>query len=124
MNAFAEFHDELRAVAADVLAKGGSWTVLAEAGWTGFEVPESLGGAGASFAETALICQEIGRAAASTDYLGGALAVGALNMLAPGDVRDELLAGIASGESRAAVVLDGFELRDGKLYGKIGRAHV
>ena len=114
---FAEFHDELRSVAGGVLAKGGGWHVLADAGWTGFEVPEELGGAGASFAETAVICEEIGRAAAETGYLGGLLSVGALAAVAPGGTRDELLSGIAVGQIRSAVVLDGFELRDGKLYG-------
>lgn len=114
---FAEFHDELRSVAGGVLAKGGGWHVLADAGWTGFEVPEELGGAGASFAETAVICEEIGRAAAATGYLGGLLSVGALAAVAPGGTRDELLSGIAAGQIRSAVVLDGFELRDGKLYG-------
>ncbi len=114
---FAEFHDELRSVAGGVLAKGGGWQVLADAGWTGVEAPEGLGGAGASFAETAVICEEIGRAVAATGYLGGLLSVGALTAAAPGGARDELLAGIASGDVRPAVVLDGFELRDGKLYG-------
>ena len=48
---FAEFHDELRAVAADLLAKDRAldWSVLAESGWPGLEVPEDLGGAGATF---------------------------------------------------------------------------
>ncbi len=114
---FAEFHDELRSVAGGVLAKGGGWQVLADAGWTGFEVPEGLGGAGASFAETAVICEEIGRAAAPTGYLGGLLSVGALTAVPAGGARDELLSGIAVGRIRPAVVLDGFELRDGKLYG-------
>ena len=55
---FAEFHDELRSVAADLLAKDRvlDWPVLVEAGWPGLEVPEHLGGAGAGFAEVALIC--------------------------------------------------------------------
>jgi len=46
---FAEFHDELRSVAGDVLAKDGvvDWPVLSDAGWTGLEVPEEFGGAGA-----------------------------------------------------------------------------
>ena len=48
---FEEFHAELRSVAGDLLAKDRSvdWTALAEAGWTGLEVPEDLGGAGATF---------------------------------------------------------------------------
>jgi alkylation response protein AidB-like acyl-CoA dehydrogenase len=40
-------------------------------GWTGLEVADDLGGAGAGFPEAAIICEEIGRAAASTSYLGG-----------------------------------------------------
>jgi len=111
---FAEFHGELRSLAGDVLAKDSSWPALVDAGWTGLEVPESLGGAGASFTETAVVCEEIGRAAAATNYLGGVLAVGALRMTTSGD---EVLGGIASGAARAAVVIDGIELHNGKLYG-------
>ena len=80
---FTELHDELRAVAADVLARGaGDWPALVSAGWIGLEVAETLGGAGATFAETAVICEQLGRAAASTHYLGSAvLAAGVLNAL-------------------------------------------
>ena len=46
------------------------WPVLAEAGWVGLEVPERLGGAGATFAEVAVICEELGRAASASSYLG------------------------------------------------------
>jgi alkylation response protein AidB-like acyl-CoA dehydrogenase len=118
---FAEFHDELRAVAGDLLAKDRTvdWPVLVGAGWTGLEVPEHLGGAGAGFTEVALICEELGRAASVTGYLGGTvLAVGALEALAPSDIRDGLLSGIASGDTRAAVVLDGFRLEGGWLSGR------
>ena len=113
---FAEFHDELRSVAADLLAKDREigWPVLAEAGWTGLEIAEEFGGAGAGFTETAVVCEEIGRAAASTGYLGTVLAVGALNMVSAGG---DLLTGVASGDIRPALVLDGFDLREGKLYG-------
>ncbi|HEY5845115.1 MAG TPA: acyl-CoA dehydrogenase, partial [Mycobacterium sp.] len=56
--------------------------------------------------------------AAATGYLGGAvLAVGALQALAPGESRDTLLSGIASGGIRAAVVSDGFRLERGRLSG-------
>lgn len=115
-SAFAEFHDELRSVAADLLAKDREvgWPVLAEAGWTGLEIAEEFGGAGAGFTETAVVCEEIGRAAASTGYLGTVLAVGALNMVSAGG---DLLTGVASGDIRPALVLDGFDLREGKLYG-------
>lgn len=109
MNDFTEFHDELRSVAGDLLAKNRDveWPTLVEVGWAGLEVPEEFGGAGATFAEIAVICEELGRAAAATGYLGSAvLTVGTLNLLAPSDVRDELLGGVASGGVRLAVALD------------------
>ena len=105
---FAEFHAELRSVAGDLLAKDRTvdWKVLAEAGWTGLEVADDLGGAGATFAETAVICEEMGRAASSNSYLGSAvLAVGVLNALQPSNVRDRLLSDIGSGALRVAVAL-------------------
>ena len=105
---FAEFHAELRSVAGDLLAKDRAvdWTVLAEAGWTGLEVAEDLGGAGATFAETAVICEEMGRAASANNYLGSAvLAVGVLNALQPSDIRDRLLSDVGSGARRVAVAL-------------------
>lgn len=116
---FTELHDDLRAVAADVLSRNADWATLVAAGWVGLEVPEKLGGSGASFAEVAVICEELGRAAASTSYLGGAvLAVGVLNTLADSGVRDPLLAGIADGTIRAAAVLGSFTLdADGRLTG-------
>lgn len=112
---FAEIHDELRSVAGDVLSKSSAagehgreveWSVLAHAGWCGLEVPDELGGAGATFAEVAIILEEIGRAAALTSYLGGVvLAVGALNALQPSAMRDQLLSGTGEGSARTAVAL-------------------
>jgi alkylation response protein AidB-like acyl-CoA dehydrogenase len=109
MAEFSEFHDELRSVAGDLLAKDRdiSWPVLVDAGWVGLEVPEEYGGAGATFAETAVVCEEIGRAASANSYLGSAvLAVGVLNALQPSDTRDGLLANVASGAARVAVALE------------------
>lgn len=120
LTGFGEFHGELRAVAGELLAKNPvvDWPVLAETGWTGLEIGEQYGGAGATFTEVAIVCEEIGRAAAATSYLGAAvLAAGALNLLSPSTVRDALLSGIASGESRPALVFDGFTLCDGVLDG-------
>ncbi|MGV0716087.1 acyl-CoA dehydrogenase family protein [Mycolicibacterium sp. XJ662] len=109
---FAEFHDELRSVAHDLLGKDRAvdWATLVEAGWVGLEVPEQFGGAGATFDEVAVICEEMGRAASATSYLGSAvLAVGAVNALQPSDTRDELLRDIASGATRVAVAFDPYE---------------
>lgn len=112
MTGFAEFHDELRSVAAELLAKERSveWSTLVDAGWTGLEVPEALGGAGATFAETAVICEELGRACTASSYLGSVvLAVGLLNSLQPNELRDGLLTAVASGTERVAVALEPFD---------------
>ncbi len=75
-------------------------------GWLGLEAAEEHGGAGATFAEVAVVCEELGRAAAPAPYLGGAvLAVGALNALRAHPPRDELLTAVASGAVRAAVAV-------------------
>ena len=116
-SAFAEFHDELRSVAGDLLAKDREvgWPVLVEAGWTGLEIPEEFGGAGPELRRDAVICEEIGRAAASTGYLGMVLAVGALQASMPGTLRDELR-WPASRPARCGPswYRAGFQLRGGK----------
>jgi alkylation response protein AidB-like acyl-CoA dehydrogenase len=117
---FEEFHEELRSVAGDLLAKDRTveWAVLADAGWTGLEVPDSLGGADATFVEVAVICEEIGRAASASDYLGSAvLAVGLLKSLQPSDSRDELLTAVAAGSVRPAVAVGSFTFDGGPLSG-------
>ncbi len=109
---FEEFHAELRSVAGELLAKDRSvdWQALVDAGWVGLEVPEQFGGAGATFAEVAVICEEMGRAASSNGYLGsGVLAVGTLNALQPSDTRDRLLTDVASGAVRLAVAVESTE---------------
>ena len=87
--------------------------VLADAGWLGLEVPEALDGAGATFAEVAVILEEMGRAAAPHGpYLGAAvLGVGALNLVEPNAGRDELLAGSPRATVRVAVALPTGDLR-------------
>jgi alkylation response protein AidB-like acyl-CoA dehydrogenase len=109
-----QVRDELRAVARDLLGKTGAparpdWQLLAEAGWLGLEVPAALDGADATFAETAVILTELGRAAACGPYLGAAvLGIGALRQLVPSPGRDDLLRRAASGEAvPVAVLADG-----------------
>jgi alkylation response protein AidB-like acyl-CoA dehydrogenase len=109
---FDEFHDELRSVAGDLLAKDRTvdWSTLVDAGWVGLEVPEHLGGAGATFTEVAIICEEMGRNANASSYLGSAvLAIGTLKALQPSDIRDRLLRDVASGAARAAVALESMD---------------
>ncbi len=111
---YADIHDELRAVAADLLTKDRpaeadvAWPLLAQAGWIGLEAPEGSGGAGATFEEVAIVLEEMGRAAARSSYLGGAvLGVGTLMSLRPGAGRDAILKDVVSGAVRTAVALSG-----------------
>jgi alkylation response protein AidB-like acyl-CoA dehydrogenase len=107
---FAELHDELRTVARDLLTTAEPpWSLLAASGWTGLEVPEDLEGAGATFAETAVILREMGRAATRSPYLGAAiLGAGTLLALQPGAARDDLLRRTAAGRTvPVAVLADG-----------------
>jgi alkylation response protein AidB-like acyl-CoA dehydrogenase len=111
-----DVREELRAVARELLAAGRkeehareptvpAWSSLADAGWLGLEVDDDLGGSGATFAETAVVVEELGRAVAATPYLGtAALGVGMLNRIEPSGVRNDLLRGVATGTARVAVV--------------------
>ncbi|HEV7760071.1 MAG TPA: acyl-CoA dehydrogenase family protein, partial [Acidimicrobiales bacterium] len=128
---FGAAHDELRSVARDLLGKAAAPDLgrLADAGWLGLEVSESRGGAGATFAEVAVVLGEMGRAATTSPYLGTAvLGVGALNLLAPNPGRDALLGLVASGDRVVAVALPtgdedgdaavGFRFERGRLHGR------
>src|SRR5690349_22306306 len=108
---FAELHDEVRAAARQVLATVTPpdevpWQTAASSGWLGLEIAEDLGGAGFSFAEVCLICEELGRARVGGPYLGCVvLGAGLLQRLAPGNVRNGLLQQIAEGASAPVAVL-------------------
>jgi alkylation response protein AidB-like acyl-CoA dehydrogenase len=111
------WHDELRKVARDLLSSPGAagdggepatldWALATQLGWVGLEVPTALGGSGATFAEVAVVVEELGRAACAAPYLGTVvLGVGALVAVEPGPGRDSLLAGIGAGDVRVAVGL-------------------
>ncbi|MDT5323703.1 MAG: hypothetical protein QOF25_855, partial [Mycobacterium sp.] len=57
-----------------------------------------------------LILEELGRAAATSRYLGAVLAVGALTALSPNDSRDALLSDVGTGSVITALVTDSFRL--------------
>ena len=109
-------HDELRTVARQVLGKGDPDVAqLAALGWLGLEVPEALDGAGATFAEVAVVLEEMGRATTAGPFLATAvLGVGTLTLLDPTPERDDLLRLVAGGGCRLAVAwaAPGFRVRD------------
>jgi alkylation response protein AidB-like acyl-CoA dehydrogenase len=86
----------------------GLWQTLAEqVGCAGLLVPESRGGAGASYREVAVVAEELGRAVAPVPFLGSAvIATTALLALSPGEAEDdELLAAVAGGAVTAALAV-------------------
>ena len=122
---FADLHPELRSVARNLLTTGHpDWTLLTQAGWPGLEIAETLGGAEVSFAETAVVAEELGRAAARSSHLGVSLGIGALLALSPDTARDDALSAAAEGTERPVAVLAtgespgvGFTLAAGGLSG-------
>ncbi|MGD0687658.1 MAG: acyl-CoA dehydrogenase family protein, partial [Streptosporangiaceae bacterium] len=81
----------------------GLWKALAaDLGCAGLLIPESLGGAGATYREAAVVAEEIGRSAGPVPYLGSAI-VATAAALSAGD--DELLASLAAGTTTAALAV-------------------
>ncbi|CAM4269775.1 Acyl-CoA dehydrogenase [Mycobacterium basiliense] len=81
----------------------GVWrTLAAELGVAGLLVPESLGGAGASAREAAVVMEEIGRAVAPVPFLSSAV-LATVALLGAGDTK--MLPALAEGASTAALVV-------------------
>jgi alkylation response protein AidB-like acyl-CoA dehydrogenase len=88
------------------------WRTLAvEVGCGGLLIPESLGGAGASFREAAVVCEEVGRSVAPVPFLGSAI-IATAAMLAvlegggPGAAAvSEALTALAAGSATTALAV-------------------
>lgn len=90
----------------------GLWRALAgELGVVGLAVPEELGGAGATWCQTALVLEELGAAVAPVPYLGHSV-VATAALLAAGDVA--LLPDVAAGQRIAALAVPFTTLPDGE----------
>jgi alkylation response protein AidB-like acyl-CoA dehydrogenase len=77
-------------------------TLAADVGVAGLLIPESLGGAGASYREAAVVAEETGRAVAPVPFLGSAV-MATTALLASGDTT--LLPDLASGAVTAALAI-------------------
>ncbi len=127
---YSETETELRSAVRELLADKAAWpdvlartetaetydsalwrTLAAEVGVAGLLIPESLGGAGASYREAAVVAEEIGRAIAPVPFLGSAV-VATTALLTAGD--SELLTELASGSLTAALAVP-FATGPGKL---------
>ena len=127
---YSETETELRSAVRELLADKAAWrdvlartetaetydtglwrTLAADVGVAGLLIPESLGGAGASYREVAVVAEEIGRAVAPVPFLGSAV-VATTALLACGDA--ELLTELASGSATVALAIP-FAAGPGKL---------
>jgi alkylation response protein AidB-like acyl-CoA dehydrogenase len=118
---YSEAETELRAAVRELLADKAEWrdvlartetaetydaglwrTLAAEVGAGGLLIPESMGGAGASYREAAVIAEEIGRSIAPVPFLGSAV-VATTALLSAEDA--ELLTELASGSLTAALAV-------------------
>ncbi|WP_018178683.1 acyl-CoA dehydrogenase family protein [Jongsikchunia kroppenstedtii] len=84
---------------------GQLWKTLASVlGVCGLPVSESAGGAAASWRESAVVLEELGRAVAPVPYLGSAVMA---TVFADEVDAQKVLAALAAGETRAALVVSG-----------------
>ena len=118
---YGETETELRAAVRELLADKAPWrdvlartetgqtydeslwhTLAAEVGCAGLLIPESFGGAGASYREAAVVAEEVGRAVAPVPFLGSAV-IATAALLAAGDT--EYLPELASGALTASLAI-------------------
>jgi alkylation response protein AidB-like acyl-CoA dehydrogenase len=97
--------ERLRATIADLPGfDRGLWDQMVELGWTGMHVEVELGGAGAGYADLAIILHELGRGIVPSPFLGSAvLTIAALRLSEHRALADALLAPLAGGEALGAV---------------------
>src|SRR5205085_619294 len=80
----------------------GSWSEVAELGWTGISLPEDAGGAGMSFLEEMVVIEELGRALYPGPFFSTVvLALPALRR------EPELLEGVVAGKSAVTLAWAG-----------------
>src|SRR5262245_40520827 len=81
------------------------WKEMAQLGWLGLTLPEEHGGSGLGMVETALLLDEMGRAACPGPYLPTMLAGHAILIAGSPAQKNRWLPAIASGGARATVAL-------------------
>ncbi len=81
------------------------WKDIAQLGWLGLALPEPYGGTGLGMVETALILEEMGRAAYPGPYFPTVLAGMVIAKAGSAEQKQRWLPAIAAGDARAGVAL-------------------
>src|SRR2546429_7273915 len=79
-----------------------TWKEMAQHGWLGLSLPEAYGGSALGMIETAILLEEMGRAAAPGPYFPTVLAGRAIEEAGSDAQKKPSLSAIATGEARAA----------------------
>jgi alkylation response protein AidB-like acyl-CoA dehydrogenase len=79
------------------------WKEMAQLGWLGLSLPEAHGGSGLGMVETAILLDEMGRAAAPGPYLPTVLAARAIEEAGTDAQKKRWLSAIATGDARATI---------------------
>ena len=79
------------------------WKEMGELGWLGLSLPEAHGGSGLGMVETAILLEEMGRAAVPGPYLPTVLAARAIEESGTDGQRKRWLSAIATGDARATL---------------------
>jgi alkylation response protein AidB-like acyl-CoA dehydrogenase len=81
------------------------WKEMAQLGWLGLALPEEAGGSALGLVETAILQEELGRAACPSPYLPTVLAAMAIDRFGSAAQKSRWLPAIAGGSARATVAL-------------------
>ncbi|HEV8584701.1 MAG TPA: acyl-CoA dehydrogenase family protein [Methylomirabilota bacterium] len=81
------------------------WKEMAQLGWLGLALPEDAGGSALGLVETAILQEELGRAACPSPYLPTVLAAMAIDRFGTPAQKHRWLPAVAAGSARATVAL-------------------
>ena len=81
------------------------WKEMAQLGWLGLALPEDAGGSALGLVETAILQEELGRAACPSPYLPTVLAAMAIDRFGSAAQKSRWLPAVAGGGARATVAL-------------------
>jgi alkylation response protein AidB-like acyl-CoA dehydrogenase len=81
------------------------WKEMAQLGWLGLSLPEVYGGSGLGMVESAILLEELGRAAYPGPYWPTVLAAAAIEAAGADAQKKRWLSAIATGDARATLAL-------------------